>query len=96
METGRTANMPHQVHWQQRSGRRSVACGIDTHYHREVVISRTIGEVSCKQCLRAHKALTTMRRKARRWDRFAGYQPKRTYQPRPLVNVAAAFDRALA
>ena len=73
-----------------------VACGIDTHYHHTVATSRTIAEVSCRQCQKIYQALTTLRGKARRWDRFAGHQPKRTYQPRPLVNVAAAFDRAPA
>ena len=87
------------VHWQPRSGRRSVACGIDINYHREVVVSRTVAEITCKQCvrcLRAHKALTTMRGKARRWDRLSGHEPKRTYVPRPLVNVGVAFDHTFA
>ena len=74
----------------------TVACGLDTHYHHETVISRAVGEVTCQRCLRSHRTLTALRHKARRWDRLSGQRPKSTYEPRPLVNVGIALDRARA
>jgi hypothetical protein len=81
------------VHLRQ-SGGHGVSCGLDLYYFRDVLVSRTVAEVSCARRLRAYRALTALRRKARRWDRLAGRQPKRTYKPQPMVSVATAFDRA--
>ena len=78
----------------KRSGGHAVACGLDLHYFRDAIVSRTVAQVNCRRCLRAHGALTALRCKARRWDRFAGHRPKRTYIRRPLVSLAEAFDRA--
>jgi hypothetical protein len=78
----------------KRSGGHGVSCGLDVHYFRDATVSRAIAEVNCRRCLRAHGALTALRCKARRWDRLAGRQPKRTYKPRRLVSLAVAFDRA--
>jgi hypothetical protein len=92
--SGRHSNSKRIVHL-KRSGGRGVSCGLDVHYFVDAAVSRAVGEVTCRRCLRAYKALAVLRCKARRWDRLAGSQPKRPYRQQPLVSMAVAFDRAL-